>query len=44
MAKNECENDHSDFLQTLYSVYKKLGQFIFQTYMLTYLKKIHQFC
>ena len=23
-AKNEWENDHSDFLRTLYSVYKKL--------------------
>ena len=26
-AKNEWENDDSDFLPALYSVYKKLGQF-----------------
>ena len=25
-AKNEWENDDSDFLQALYSVHKKLGQ------------------
>ena len=27
MARNEWENDDSDFFQALYSVYKKLGQF-----------------
>ena len=26
-AKNEWENDDSDFLRALYSVYKKLGKF-----------------
>ena len=29
----------TDFLQAFYSVYKKLGQFFFHTYLLTYLKK-----
>ena len=28
-AKNEWENDDSDFLRALFSVYKKLGQFFF---------------
>ena len=31
MARNEWENDDSDFFQALYSVYKKLGQFFFHT-------------
>ena len=38
-AKNEWENDDSDFLLALYSVCKKLGQFFFHTYLLTCLKK-----
>ena len=38
-AKNKWENDDSDFLQALYSVYNKLGQFINQTFLLTCLKK-----
>ena len=33
------ENDDYGFLQPLYSVYKKSGQFVFQTYLLTCLKK-----
>ena len=39
MAKNELENDDSDFVQALCSVYKKLGQFFFDTFSLTKLKK-----
>ena len=31
-AKNEWENDDSDFLRALYSVYKKLQQLFSQTY------------
>ena len=31
MARNELENDDSDFLWALDSVYKKLGQFFFHT-------------
>ena len=38
MAENEWENDYSDFLQSLCSVYKKLRQFFFHTYSLTCLK------
>ena len=38
-AKNEWENDDSDFLVVLYSVYKKLGQFFRRTYSLTCLNK-----
>ena len=38
-AKNECENDDSDFLRALFCVYKKLGQFFFHTYSLNCLKK-----
>ena len=38
-AKNEWENDDSDFLQALYSGHKKLGQFVFHTYSITCLKK-----
>ena len=30
-AKNEWENDDSDFLPALYIAYKKLGQFFFHT-------------
>ena len=32
VAKNEWENDDTDFLQALCSVYKKLGQLFFHTY------------
>ena len=32
MAMNEWENDNSDILQPLYSVYEKLGQLFFHTY------------
>ena len=32
MAKNEWENDDSDFFQALCSVYRKLEQFFFHTY------------
>ena len=31
--------DDSDILRALYSIYKKLGQFIFHTYSLTCLNK-----
>ena len=31
MAENEWENVDSDFLQALYSLYKKSGQFFFHT-------------
>ena len=31
MAKNEWENNDSEFLRALYSVCKKLGQFFFHT-------------
>ena len=33
-AKNEWENDDSDFLRALYSVHKKIGQFFFHAYLL----------
>ena len=33
-AKNEWENDDSNFLRALYSVYKKLGQFFSILYSL----------
>ena len=33
--KNEWENDESDFLRALCSVYKKLGQFSFHAYLIT---------
>ena len=39
VAKNEWENDDTYFLQALCSVYKKLGQLFFRTYLLTYLRK-----
>ena len=35
MVKNEWKNDDSDFLGVLYSIYKKLGQSFFHTYLLT---------
>ena len=38
-AKNEWENDDSDFLWALYSVYKKWGQMFFHIYSLTSLNK-----
>ena len=38
-VKNEWENDDSDFLRALYSPYEKLGQFFYNTYMSTCLKK-----
>ena len=34
IARNKWENDDSDFLQALYSVYKKLGQFFSIIYLL----------
>ena len=37
--KNEGESDDSDFLGTLYSIYKKLGHFFFHIYSLNCLKK-----
>ena len=39
MAKKKCENNKSDFLQALYSAYKKLGQFFVHSYSLNCLKK-----
>ena len=38
-AKNECENDDSDFLWALFNVYKKLRGLFFHIYLLTFLKK-----
>lgn len=38
-AKVEWKNNESDFLWALCGVYEKLGQFSFQTYLLTCLKK-----
>ena len=38
-AKNELENDGSDFLWAIYSIYKKLGQFCFCTDWFNCLKK-----
>ena len=38
-AKNEWENDDSDFLWALYSVYKKWRQLFFHSYSLTSLNK-----
>ena len=34
----------SDFLRALYSVYKKLGQFFFHSYLLTCFKKDKSVC
>ena len=39
-AKKEWENDDCDFLQALYSVYKKLVQFFFHAYLLPCLKVV----
>ena len=38
-AEDEWENDNLDFLWALYSVYQKLEQFSFHTYLLINLKK-----
>ena len=38
-AKNEQENVDSDFLQALYSVYKKIGQFFFDTLLANLFKQ-----
>ena len=35
-AKNESENDDTDFLRTLYSVYQKLEQFFVRTFSFTF--------
>ena len=39
MAKNEWENDDSDFLWASYSIYKKLRQLFFHADLLACLKK-----
>ena len=39
MANNEWENDNSDFLWALCSVYKELWQFFCFSYLLTCVKK-----
>ena len=39
MTKTEWENDDFDILRALYSVYKKLGQFLLDTYSLTCLNE-----
>ena len=33
---NECENNDSDFVGALYSIYEKLEQFFFHAYSLTF--------
>ena len=38
-AKNEWENDDSDFLPAVYIVYKKLGQFFFHTLLANLFKQ-----
>ena len=39
-SMNEWENDNSDILRTVYSVYeKKLGQFFFYSYLVACLNK-----
>ena len=38
-AKSEWENDDSDFLLALYSVYKKLGQFFIHTLLANMFKQ-----
>ena len=38
-AKNEWENDESNFLVALYSIYKKLGQFFFDTLLTNLFKQ-----
>ena len=42
MAKNEWENDDSDFLWALYSLYKKIGQFFFPYLLCNFLLCQHQ--
>ena len=39
MANYEWENDDSNFLVALYSVYKKLGQFFFHTLLANLFKQ-----
>ena len=39
MAKNEWENDDSDFLPSSYNAYKKLGQFFFHTLLANLFKQ-----
>ena len=39
MIMNEWENDDSDCLLALQSVYKEFGQFFFHTYLLNCIKK-----
>ena len=39
VAKNDWGNGDFDFLEAVYSVFKKLGQFFFHTYLLTCLTK-----
>ena len=39
MALNEWKNDDSEFLVALYSVYKKLGQFFFNTLLANLFKQ-----
>ena len=39
MAKYEWENDDSNFLVALYSVYKRLGQFFFHTLLANLFKQ-----
>ena len=43
-AKNEWENDDSDFLPALYIVYKKLGQFFFHTSLANLFKQRYIGC
>ena len=43
-AKNEWENDDSDFLPALYNLYKKLGQFFFHTLFANLLKQRYISC
>ena len=43
-AKNEWENDDSDFLLVLYSVYKKSGQFFFHTFFANLFKQRYISC
>ena len=38
-AKSKWENDDSDFLVALYSVYKKLRQFFFHTLLINLFKQ-----
>ena len=43
-AKNECENDDSNFLPALYNLYKKLRQFFFHTLFVNLLKQRYISC